>query len=82
MENFNYLLVGGEFDSEIQSFSPKSTGDTFVITETHNHTEHVWKEVYTVSDYLIPALPNYRVATAEGISDAEVKIAVKNILGY
>jgi len=82
MENIKYLLVGGKFDGEIQSFGPKRAGDSFVITETNDYTKHMFKEVYIVTDYLIPALPNHMVATIEGIPDAEIKIAVKNVLGF
>lgn len=82
MKEVNYLLVGGAFDGEIHPLSPKTTGETIVIVEVNDYTKKKLTEFYVVSDYLIPELPQHKVATLEGIPEQEIKRAIKKALGF
>ncbi|CAH3907126.1 hypothetical protein ACYA34_18650 [Klebsiella pneumoniae] len=82
MENVSYFLVGGKFDGEVHKFAPRASGESIIIIETNDYTKQKFTEFYVVTDYLIPELPQYKVATLEGITVKEIKIAVKNVLGH
>ena len=81
MERVKYFLVGGKFDGEVHPFILKSPGDILTIVEVNDYTKHKWIELYTVSDFVIPELPDYRVATIEGVSDQYIQASVKKMLG-
>lgn len=82
MGKVNYFLVGGKFDGEVHPFAPKAPGESITIIETNDYTKQMFTEFYVVTDYIIPELPQYKIAALEGIPLHEVKRAVKNVLGH
>ena len=82
MEKVKYFLVGGTFDGEVHSHAPKAIGESIIIIEINDYSKKRLTEFYVVTDYIIPELPQYKVATLEGIPLEEVKRAIKKVLGY